>query len=311
MRTETVVEVCRISKSFGRQSRVLCDVSLTLKRGEMVALIGASGSGKSTLIRTIGGLIPVDAAPANGDGACGVVRLFGLPMQENGRVTRHAKALRARTGVIFQQFNLVPRLSVLTNVCIGSLGQRRTLLGAGGYFAAEDKRTAMRALDRVGIAQLALQRGSDISGGQQQRAAIARTLVQRAELLLADEPLASLDPSSSKRVMNILSDLNREDGITVLVSLHQVEYAIKYCPRTIALRNGAIVYDGPSAALGRDFLNEIYGEESEQLFVPGFDAPAVHAVSTLPGEDVSVPATTVPSLRIASSPAQIDARQTA
>nr|WP_210336397.1 phosphonate ABC transporter ATP-binding protein [Rhodomicrobium vannielii] len=311
VRSETVVEVCRISKSFGRQSRVLTDVSFTLKRGEMVALIGASGSGKSTLIRTIGGLIPVDAAPANGDGACGVVRLFGLPMQENGRVTRHAKALRARTGVIFQQFNLVPRLSVLTNVCIGSLGQRRTLLGAGGYFAAEDKRTAMRALDRVGIAQLALQRGADISGGQQQRAAIARTLVQRAELLLADEPLASLDPSSSKRVMNILSDLNREDGITVLVSLHQVEYAIKYCPRTIALRNGAIVYDGPSAALGRDFLNEIYGEESEQLFVPGFDAPAVHAVSTLPGEDVSAPATTVPSLRIAPSPAQIDARQPA
>ncbi|MBT3069355.1 phosphonate ABC transporter ATP-binding protein [Rhodomicrobium sp. Az07] len=311
MRTETVVEVCRISKSFSRQTRVLSDISFTLKRGEMVALIGASGSGKSTLIRTIGGLIPVDATPVNGDGASGVVRLFGVPMQENGRVTRHAKALRARTGVIFQQFNLVPRLSVLTNVCIGSLGQRRTLLGASGHFGMEDKRIAMQALDRVGIAPFALQRGSDISGGQQQRAAIARTLVQRAELLLADEPLASLDPSSSKRVMNILSDLNREDGITVLVSLHQVEYAIKYCPRTIALRNGAIVYDGPSAALSRDFLNEIYGEESEQLFVPGFDTPSSHAQPTSLNHGIPEPETAVSSLRISPSPVQIDARQTA
>src|SRR5262249_38116172 len=152
------------------------------------------------------------------------------------RVTSHAKALRARTGVIFQQFNIVPRLSVLTNVCIGLLGKIPSLRGTLGFFTHEEKREAMRSLSRVGIAERALMRGSELSGGEQQRAAIARTLVQRAELLLADEPIASLDPNSARRVMSILSDLNREDNITILVSLHQVEYAIRYCPRTIALR---------------------------------------------------------------------------
>ena len=128
---------------------------------------------------------------------------------------------------------------------------------------------AMRALTRVGSSKQAMQRGSTLSGGQQQRAAIARTLVQGARILIADEPIASLDPSSARKVMDILRELNTRDKITVLVSLHQVEYALNYCPRTIALRNGEVVYDGPSEALTPDFLGELYGAESEELFLPG------------------------------------------
>jgi phosphonate transport system ATP-binding protein len=262
--TEPVVQAHRVSKSFGAV-RVLNDVNFEIKRGEMVGLIGASGSGKSTLIRTIAGLTAIDRNKAAGaDG--GDIRLFSQPIQQRGRVANCAKALRLRTGVIFQQFNLVPRLSVLTNVCLGLLGRLPFLQATLGQFTMDEKRLAMQALTRVGIAEHALKRGCDLSGGQQQRAAIARVLVQGAEFIIADEPIASLDPHSARRVMDILADLNQRDGITVLISLHQVEYALRYCSRIIALRAGEIVYDGPSRALTPDFLCGIYGAESQDLF---------------------------------------------
>jgi phosphonate transport system ATP-binding protein len=278
--SEAVVEVRRVSKSFDRRP-VLRDISFSLRRGEMVALIGASGSGKSTLVRAIAGLVAIDKAITGDLGAAvGEIVLFGQPMQRRGRITRAAKRLRARTGVVFQQFNLVPRLSVLTNVCLGLLGQMSFFHGTIGRFTAADKRRAMQALARVGIADHALKRGADLSGGQQQRAAIARTLVQRAELLIADEPIASLDPGAARRVMDILADLNRSDRITVLVSLHQVEYALRYCPRTIALRSGDVVYDGPSSELTPALLTSIYGADSEELFVPSLEPVGV--VHTIP-----------------------------
>jgi len=264
LHTDSVLDVRKSSKTFGAV-RVLNDVSLTIARGEMVGLIGASGSGKSTLIRAIAGLTPIDDGAASGDEES-AIRLFGEPMQRRGSIARAARGLRARVGVIFQQFNLVPRLSVLTNVCLGRLGRMPPLRAVLGRFTRDEKQRAMRALTRVGIAQHALKRGSDLSGGQQQRAAIARALVQGAEFIVADEPIASLDPSSARRVMDILAELNREDGITVLVSLHQVEYALKYCPRTIALKDGVIAYDGPSRALTPEFLGEIYGAEGADLF---------------------------------------------
>ncbi|MEL6479464.1 MAG: ATP-binding cassette domain-containing protein, partial [Pseudomonadota bacterium] len=150
-----------------------------------------------------------------------------------------------------------------------------------GLFTHREKQRAMQALGRVGIAQTARQRASTLSGGQQQRAAIARTLVQGARVILADEPIASLDPASAKRVMGILSEINAEDGITVLVSLHQVEYARRYCPRTIAMRDGEIVFDGPSRELTTDFLREIYGEASEELVLPDAeDFQAAPALAT-------------------------------
>jgi phosphonate transport system ATP-binding protein len=267
---ESLVEVRRVSKSFERRTPILKGVSFSLRRGEMVALIGASGSGKSTLIRSIAGLVPIDKdPPTNGNASQpSQIILFGHPMQRNGRIARSAQDLRVRTGVIFQQFNLVPRLSVLTNVCLGLLGRLPMMQGTFGRFTQDEKRRAIQAMNRVGIAEHALKRGSELSGGQQQRAAIARTLVQGAELIIADEPIASLDPTSARRVMDILADMNRQDGITVLVSLHQVEYALRYCPRTIALKAGEIVYDGPSSQITPALLSSIYGAETEDLFLP-------------------------------------------
>ncbi|WP_062011920.1 phosphonate ABC transporter ATP-binding protein [Aureimonas sp. AU4] len=260
----TAISVSRLSKRFGT-TQALSDVSLSIGTGEMVALIGASGSGKSTLIRHLAGL-------ETGEGDASRVEIFGTLAQAAGRVAPGARKVRGDVSVIFQQFNLVSRLSVLTNVLIGTLGRIPRWRGTLGLFRWLERQEAHTALARVGIGQTGAQRASTLSGGQQQRAAIARTLVQRARILLADEPIASLDPASARRVMDVLSDVNRADGITVLVSLHQVEYARRYFARTIAMRDGRIVFDGPSAALTNDFLSELYGSASEELVLP--DAPA-------------------------------------
>ncbi len=269
MSSQTMIDARGISKSYQRGVPVLDNVTVSLRRGEMVALIGASGSGKSTLIRAIAGLTSIDRGR---NGKAGLIEMMGEPIQRDGRLNT-SRALRARFGVIFQQFNLVPRLSLLTNVCFGLLGRLPIVRGTLGHFNDADKRVAMQALVRVGIAEHALKRANELSGGQQQRAAIARSLVQGAELLIADEPIASLDPASARRVMDLLADMNRNDGLTVFISLHQVEYALKYCPRTIALKGGKVAYDGPSAALTPAFLNQIYGAESEELFLSPFEEP--------------------------------------
>jgi len=258
----TAISVSNLSKRYGKTA-ALDDVSLNLERGEMVALIGASGSGKSTLIRHIAGL-------EAGDGKNGKVIVLGKTSQSGGRLDRSGRS--GIVSVIFQQFNLVGRLSVLTNVLIGNLGRVPRWRGTVGWFNRAEKDKAQAALARVGIPQVAMQRSSTLSGGQQQRAAIARTLVQKAEILIADEPISALDPSAARRVMDVLADINNQDNITVLVSLHQVEYARRYCKRTIAMRDGRIVYDGPSTALSNGFLAELYGDASEELVLP--DAPA-------------------------------------
>ena len=268
----TSVIVDGLSKTFGRQ-RALSDVSIAIGSGEMVALIGASGSGKSTLIRHVAGLVVGDAASPSR------VAIDGVIMQEGGRLGRDAGRLRRDVGVIFQQFNLVSRLKVLTNVLTGFLGRVPRWRGTLALFTREEKQAALRALARVGILETAGRRASTLSGGMQQRAAIARALVQGARVLLADEPIASLDPASAKRVMETLSEINRSEGITVIVSLHQVEYARRYCPRTIALRDGAVAFDGPSVELTHDMLRDLYGEASEELVLP--EGPPVPA-STRP-----------------------------
>ncbi|MGV1753523.1 phosphonate ABC transporter ATP-binding protein [Agrobacterium sp. CG674] len=258
----TAITVSNLSKNYGA-TRALAGVSLTLERGEMVALIGASGSGKSTLIRHLAGL-------ETADGQSGQIDILGTVSQKAGRMTGRVK--RGAVSVIFQQFNLVGRLSVLTNVLVGHLGHVPRWRGTLGLFNRAEKDKARAALARVGIPQVAAQRSSTLSGGQQQRAAIARTLVQGAKILIADEPISALDPSSARRVMDVLADINRQDDITILVSLHQVEYARRYCKRTIAMRDGVIVFDGPSTALSNAFLAELYGSASEELVLP--DAPA-------------------------------------
>ena len=256
----TAIQIAGLNKTFNRTNRALIDIDLTIESGEMVALIGASGSGKSTLIRHIAGLVAADRTVSGGE-----ILIEGIPIQQGGRISPRARKVRAKLGVVFQQFNPVERLSVLTNVLTGFLGQISGFRGTFGLFSKAEKIAALEALDRVGIVQTAMQRASTLSGGQQQRAAIARVLVQGAEVILADEPIASLDPASSKRVMDSISRINCEDGKTVLVSLHQVDYAVRYCPRTVALRAGQIVYDGPSAALTPELLRDLYGAECDEL----------------------------------------------
>jgi phosphonate transport system ATP-binding protein len=218
----------------------------------MLALIGPSGSGKSTLLRHISGLVPADRGS-------GRIRVFGRDVQNGGVVTKDIRRIRSEVGFIFQQFNLVGRLSLLTNVLAGMLSRVGTLRSLLGGFSPEEKRRAMHALQRVGLAEYAAQRASTLSGGQQQRAAIARAMEQDARILLADEPIASLDPESARLVMECLTALNRQDGLTVLVSLHQVQFAVQYCPRSVALKDGRVVYDGPSSGLSGAALRSIYG----------------------------------------------------
>jgi phosphonate transport system ATP-binding protein len=201
--------------------------------------------------------------------------VLGEVSQRAGRLMRGRPG--GRVAVIFQQFNLVGRLSVLTNVLIGNLGRVPRWRGTLGLFSRSEKEKAATALARVGIPSVAAQRSSTLSGGQQQRAAIARTLVQEAEILIADEPISALDPSSARRVMDVLANINTQDNITVLVSLHQVEYARRYCKRTIAMRDGRVVYDGPSTSLSNSFLAELYGDASEELVLPESSAELLRA----------------------------------
>lgn len=267
------INVTQVSKHFRSDKAALSDVSLTVNKGEMVALIGASGSGKSTLLRVIAGLLKTDKASS------AKVDVLGNTLQASGQLAKDVRQQRAQVGFIFQQFNLVNRLSVLLNTLMGSLGRIPKWRGLLGLFYTADKHLAMQALQRVGMEHTATQRASTLSGGQQQRVAIARALVQKPSIVLADEPIASLDPESARKVMDALADLNKE-GMTVLVSLHQVDYAIRYCKRTVALKDGVVVYDGPSSELTPEKLDKLYGatSASDMYAFPSNDRPT--SVST-------------------------------
>jgi phosphonate transport system ATP-binding protein len=258
---QPALEIQELHKSFGKRT-ALDTVNIAVEPGEMVALIGPSGSGKSTLLKHIAGLLP-------GDRASGPIRIFGRTVQKSGYIAKDIRSIRSEVGFIFQQFNLVGRLPLLTNVLAGMLARVGTLRSLLGWFSDDEKLRAMTALGRVGLSEYASQRASTLSGGQQQRAAIARAMEQRARIILADEPIASLDPESARWVMEGLAELNRQDGVTVLVSLHQVRFAFQYCPRSIALKDGKVVYDGPSRDLGESMLGYIYGLKQEPLYTDG------------------------------------------
>lgn len=253
------LRIQQLDKHFGTGRHALCGVSLDIQQGEMVALIGASGSGKSTLLRHIAGLMPADS------GSVSVIEVNGRCVQKGGRIQRDVRRTRSGIGMVFQQFNLVDRLPVLVNVLVGRLHQMPWWRSITRWFSLSERAMALEALGRVGIADCHAQRASTLSGGQQQRAAIARTLVQGARVVLADEPIASLDPESSRNVMEILARICREDGCTVLVSLHQVDMARRFCPRTVALHQGRVVFDGPSEQLTPTLLRELYGMQADEI----------------------------------------------
>jgi phosphonate transport system ATP-binding protein len=253
------VRIQKLSKRFPNGKLALDGINLEIRKGEMVALIGASGSGKSTLLRHVAGLMAGDA----GEGS--VIEIGGRCVQQGGHIQRDVRGIRSEVGFVFQQFNLVDRLPVLVNVMVGRLHTMPWWRSWTRWFTAQERALAIEALTRVDIAECHAQRASTLSGGQQQRAAITRTLVQGAKVVLADEPIASLDPEASRKVMEILTRINREDGCTVMVSLHQVDMAMRYCPRVVALHQGRVVFDGPSADLTPALLRNLYGMQADEI----------------------------------------------
>ncbi|WP_022892759.1 phosphonate ABC transporter ATP-binding protein [Agromyces subbeticus] len=242
-----VIDVTGLTKEFGR-TVALQGASLTVSRGEIVVLLGLSGSGKSTLLRHLDGL----ETPTSGS-----VRVLG---QEVPRLTgRRLRALRSRMGFVFQQFDLVPSLTVLENVLTGALAELRgPRIGLWSY-PRRLKLTALGHLDRVGLLDRAYQRADTLSGGQQQRVAIARALMQNPEILLADEPVASLDPESSEQVMALIREIAMDEGLTVVCSLHQVDLALSWGDRIVGLRHGEVALDTPVEGLSKAAVMEIYG----------------------------------------------------
>jgi phosphonate transport system ATP-binding protein len=228
--------------------QALTNLTLEIPDGQMVVVVGLSGAGKSTLIRAINGLVP----------------LTGGDIAIDGVSVRHARPaqlreIRSRIGMIFQTFNLVKRTSVLNNVLVGRLHGGGTLRSLLGWYREEDVEIAMQALERVDIVEKAYVRASNLSGGQQQRVGIARALAQEPKIILADEPVASLDPPTSHVVMRDLQRINRELGITTIVNLHFLDLARVYGERIVGMRQGKLVYDGTSSAADESVFRDIYG----------------------------------------------------
>ena len=243
-----------LTKVFGTL-RAVDNVSFEVPAGQMLGIIGRSGAGKSTLMRMINRLT---------DPTSGKVRYEGREV--TALKGRQLRLWRRDCAMIFQQFNLIPRLDVLTNVLMGRLSYQPTPRSLLKLFTAQERALAVVTLERVEMVPWILQRADSLSGGQQQRVAIARALVQEPRTLLADEPIASLDPRSAMRVMEILCRINRDDGITVICNLHTLDTARAYCDRIIGMRTGKVVFDGAPEALGQEQIQEIYGaNDTEEI----------------------------------------------
>ncbi|SHM20913.1 phosphonate ABC transporter ATP-binding protein [Vreelandella subglaciescola] len=274
----------QLHKSFGHR-QVLDEVNFRVTSGEMVALIGPSGSGKSTLMRHLVGLT------CGNRGRGGRVELMGREVQASGRLRRASRGERCRIGYIFQQFNLVGRLSVLSNVLIGRLGSMPRARALLGRFTEQERQRARACLARVGLEEMTNQRANTLSGGQMQRVAIARVLMQDADVILADEPIASLDPRSAREVMEILSRIHAEDGRTVIVTLHQVDVARRYCHRAIALKDGRLYFDGAISELTDARLQSLYENAGLDELRAG-EALGAHASPLNRQSDTTQPPTT-------------------
>ncbi len=249
-----MLKIEHLTKIYDNGYKALDDVSLEIPDGQFVAIIGLSGSGKSTLLRCINRLVD----PTEG-------RIIWNGLDITAANDEDLRQIRRRIGMIFQHFNLVKRSSVMTNVLSGRLGYTNTLYSLINYFSARDREMALANLNRVGIHDQAKKRASTLSGGQQQRVGIARALMQNPELMLADEPVASLDPATSHSVMKYLELLNKEDGITVLCSLHFLSLARAYADRVIALKDGVLRFDGLPTEIDEARFREIYGEDAVEV----------------------------------------------
>jgi len=249
-----MLSVRQLTKVYEGGVRALTDATFDVPRGQFLAIIGLSGSGKSTLLRCINRLVE----PTSGKVIWGDLDVTAASQEEMRRIRR-------RIGMVFQHFNLVHRSSVLTNVLAGRLGYVSPAWSLINRFPASDIEKAMRQLDRVGIADKARQRADELSGGQQQRVGVARALMQDPEIILADEPVASLDPVLAHSIMQHLEKINDEDGVTVLCSLHFLDLVHRYADRAIALNEGRVVFDGLPQEIDDRRFKEIYGKEAERV----------------------------------------------
>jgi phosphonate transport system ATP-binding protein len=266
-----MLTVQNLTRRFGEKAAV-DDVSLTIEAGSFVGVIGRSGAGKSTLLRMINRLQ---------DPSSGVIRWQGQDVTAlKGQALRD---WRMRCAMVFQQFNIVGRLDVMTNVLMGRLNHTSRMRSLLKLWSADDKAIAVSALEMFDITQLAGQRAESLSGGQQQRVAIARALVQEPDIVLADEPIASLDPRNTKIVMDALLRMNKHFGITVICNLHDLDIAKDYCGRLIGMAQGRVIFDGPPEALTEELARELYGLEAHEAMtvlpptatVPAGLSPAV------------------------------------
>ncbi|MFO7875588.1 MAG: phosphonate ABC transporter ATP-binding protein [Desulfovermiculus sp.] len=266
-----------LSKHFGDVCAV-DGLDLRIEPGELVGIIGSSGAGKSTFLRLINRLLD----PSQG-------RIDFQGQNISALKGRSLLQWRVKCAMIFQQFNLVSRLDVLTNVLVGRLGYRNTLPTLFRVFSRQEKSMAIDALDQLDMAHTALQRTENLSGGQQQRVAIARALVQGPELILADEPIASLDPHNATKVMDALQTINQERGITVIANLHHLDTARKYCPRIIGMQHGRIVYDGPAGELSDQRARAIYsasGQDEAESALASIPDPSVPQTKAVQPEEL-------------------------
>jgi len=251
---ERILRVERLNKVYDNGVYALRDVSIEVEKGEFVAIIGLSGSGKSTLLRCLNRLIE----PSSG-------RIFLKDTEITGLSKGALRAQRKNIGMIFQHFNLIKRKSVLSNVLSGKLASTGTVSSIVGLYSDEDKQRALEHLKTVGLYEKAGTRADQLSGGQQQRVAIARALMQNPEILLADEPVASLDPATSHSVMQYLEKANRELGKTIICNLHFLSLVRQYATRVVALKQGEVIFNGDAHQISEDWFKEIYGEEAREV----------------------------------------------
>ena len=245
-----------LGKSYNSETKVLKDIHFEIGSGEFVSIIGPSGAGKSTLLRCINRMVEFNEGKV----------IFNN--QDVGNLNKkELRKVRTNIGMIFQHYNLVPRLTVIENVLHGRFGYKTTLQGVLGRYTEEEKERAFFLLEKLGIAEHAYKRCDQLSGGQQQRVGICRALIQDPALILCDEPIASLDPNSSKIIMDHLKSITSEMGITCLVNLHQVEVAQNYSDRIIGLKKGEIVFNGSSNLLSQEQIQNIYGSEAKDLIM--------------------------------------------
>ena len=249
-----MLKVEHLTKVYDDGTRALQNISFEIPDGQFLIIIGLSGSGKSTLLRCINRLVE----PTEG-------RVFWNDVDITATSQEELRHIRRRIGMIFQHFNLVKRSKVITNVLAGRLGYTNPALSLFNRFPRADVELALQNLERVGIADQAYKRADELSGGQQQRVGIARALMQNPELMLVDEPVSALDPATSHTIMRYLEELNKEDGMTILCSLHFLSLARAYADRIIALKDGNIVFDGPPEEIDDARFREIYGEDAERV----------------------------------------------